>query len=356
MFGTDLRMKIGGYFKADMLYDVDGSQDRTQILMSSIPVNGSPGFGDSGYFNIFARETRINVDARRVKEGAVPLRMFVEADFWNDENRFRLRHAFVVANNLLIGQTWTTMSVLESLPFIIDFGGGDALFGGRTTQIRYTRPVGSNWKLAVGVENLPFMGIDNPSGLGGKPSLQLPLLAFRADYNMSKGAVYFGSSVAELRWDGSATGPTAKALQVDAFVAGRVYLGENRNTYVTWNVSGGKGSGENILAFAGSRANAVLEADGTLRTMPAFALVAGVAHKWNPRLSSNFLYAYGWLKPPDSRAALALKRGGLGHVNLVWAPVDHFSTGLEYIWGAQRTSNNAFGRARRVQGMVKFDF
>lgn len=356
MFGTDLRMKIGGYFKADMVYDFDGSQDKTQLLMSTIPVAGSPAYGESGYFSMFARETRLNFDVRRVKEGAVPLRMFVEADFWNDENHFRLRHAFVVANNFLIGQTWTTLSALESLPFIIDFGGGDALFGGRTTQIRYTRPVGSNWKLAVGVENLPFMGIENPSNLGGKASLLLPLVAFRSDYRWNKGVVFLGSSVAQLRWDGGGTGPMAKAPQVDAFVGGRVYLGETRNTYVTWNVSGGKGSGENILAFAGSRANAVLQPDGTLKTMPAFALILGIAHKWSPTLSSNFLYAYGWLDAPKARDDFALKDGGLSHVNLVSAPVNHFSGGIEYMWGTQRTSNNAMGSARRVQGMVKFDF
>lgn len=354
MFGTNMRMKIGGYAKADFVYDIDGTLDKTQFLMSTIPLEGTPEHANRGYIYLFARETRFNIDVRRVTPGAVPLRMFLEADFWSAGNQFRLRHAYMVAGNFLVGQTWTTLSFLEALPFMIDFGAGDALFGGRTTQIRYQRNAGDRWKWAVAVENLDFPGIENPSGLGGKPSSLLPLFAVRADYHWKTGLLLLGSSVTQLRWDGGADGPTAKALQADVVVAGRQYAGTNN--YVTWNVSYGKGSGENIMAFAGSQANAVLKADGTLETMPAFAVVLGGMHKWNATLSSNLSYAYGWLQPPDSRDPLALKRGGIGHVNVIWRPVTQFSTGIEYMWGAQRATNDTFGSARRVQGMVKFDF
>ena len=48
MFNTGLRMKIGGYLKADFLYDADGTRDKSQFLMSTIPVEGEPDFGDEG--------------------------------------------------------------------------------------------------------------------------------------------------------------------------------------------------------------------------------------------------------------------------------------------------------------------
>jgi len=354
MFGTNMRMKIGGYVKADVVYDFDGTLDKTQFLMSTIPLEGTPAHADSGYFYMFARETRFNIDVRRVTPGAVPLRMFLEGDFWSTGNQFRLRHAYIVAGNFLVGQTWTTLSFLEALPFMIDFGAGDALFGGRTTQIRYQRNAGDRWKVAVAVENLDFPGIENPEGLAGKPTSQVPLFAVRADYRWKSGLLLVGSSVTQLHWDGGAEGPSARAVQADVVVAGRQYVGTDN--YVTWNVSYGKGSGENIMAFAGSQANAVLNADGTLETMPAFAVVLGGMHKWNATLSSNLSYAYGWLDTPDSRDPLALKRGGIGHVNVIWRPVTQFSTGVEYMWGAQRATNDTKGRARRVQGMVKFDF
>ena len=72
--------------------------------------------------------------------------------------------------------------------------------------------------------------------------------------------------------------------------------------------------------------------------------------------SSNLAYAYGWLDTPDSRNPLALKRGGIGHINLIWQPVKQFSTGIEYMWGAQRVKNDALGKAERIQLMGKFEF
>ena len=110
------------------------------------------------------------------------------------------------------------------------------------------------------------------------------------------------------------------------------------------------------MAFAGSDANAVLTPDGRLETIPAFAFVMGFHHKWSDHLSSSLSYAYGWLETPETRDPLKLKKGGIGHANLVWQAGDHFSTGIEYMYGAQRTSNDSLGQASRVQGMVKMEF
>jgi len=353
MFGKSTRMKLGGYVKADLLYDFDGTTDKTQFLMATIPVEGTPEAANSGYVSLFARETRFNIDVRRVEKGKPPLRLFVEGDFWTSANQFRLRHAYVVFGNFLAGQTWTNLSILESLVVMIDFGAGDALFGGRTTQFRYQGYLNKSWQLTASIESLDFMGIENPDDLLGKPSAALPLLALRADYRWKNGLLALGGSVAQLRWDGGADG-TTDALQWDSVVAGRQYLG--KNDFFTWNVSYGHGSGENIMAFIGSQANAVLTEDGRLETFPAFAFVLGYAHKWNTRLSTNASYAYGWLDAPPSRAPLALRKGGIAHVNLIWHPTKEFSTGIEYMYGAQRTTNDSLGEASRIQGMVRLDF
>jgi len=353
MFGQNLRMKIGGYVKADYLYDFNGTLDRRQFLMSTIPVEGTPEHANSGYVTLFAAETRFNIDVRRIAAGRPPLRVFVEGDFWPSGRSFRLRHAYVVFGDFLAGQTWTTLSILESIGNLIDFAAGDALFGGRAAQIRYQRRLSDRWKLAVALESLDFMGIENSTDQAGEPSLGLPLLAARLDYQWKSGLAVLGSSVGQLRWDGGATGPDATAAQWDVVFAGRQYLGPD---YVTWNVSYGRGSGENIMAFAGSNANAVLTAAGTLETMPAFAFVAGFVHKWSAQVVSNLSYAYGWLDAPPSRNPAALQKGGVGHANVIWRPVPEFATGIEYMYGAQRTTGDALGQASRVQGMVRLDF
>ncbi len=354
MFGTNMRMKIGGYLKADAVVDFDGTRDPTQFLMSTIPVKGSPGYGDDMYFKAFAKETRFNFDIRRVTPDAVPLRAFFEGDFFSAGNNFRLRHAYITVNNFIIGQNWTTLSFLESLPFMMDFAAGDALFGGRTTQIRYQHKVNDQWKLSAALEDLPLLGIENANNLPGKATSQVPVFALRADYKWDSGLLLLGTSVAQLHWDGGLAGTSDSAIQYDFVVAGRQQL--NSHSYLTWNVSYGEGSGENVLAFAGSHANAVLTSAGQLETFPALSALVGYGIHWSDTLSSNFSYAYGTLDTPDSRDPLALKRGGIGHVNIIWQPVPQFSTGFEYMWGKIRSHNDATGTADRLQGMAKFQF
>ncbi|HSM03313.1 MAG TPA: DcaP family trimeric outer membrane transporter [Longimicrobiales bacterium] len=353
MFGTTTRMKIGVGVRANFLYDLDGSLDRRQFLMSTIPVDGTPEAGRNGYLSVFASESRFNIDVRRFEEGRPPLQLFIEGDFWPDGSSFRLRQAYMVVGDFIIGQTWTTLSVMESLVTMYDFAGGDALFGGRTTQIRYQSRLSDQWRLGVGLENLSFMGIENALDQSGEESRLLPVLAARLDYHWSTGLLALGSSVGQLRWDGGLDGPDATALRWDAVVGGRQYLGED---YFTWNLSYGHGAGENIMAFAGSEANAVLTAEGDLETIPAFAFVAGYVHKWADQWVSNLSYAYGWLDAPESRAPRALKRGGIGHVNLAWRPVPQLTAALEYMYGQQRTTGDGFGDARRIQLHIQLEF
>ncbi len=354
MFGSGLRLKIGGYFKTDFVYDVDGTRDKNQFLMRTIPVEGQPEYGREGYVSFFAKETRINIDIRRMDKDKIPLQAFVEGDFFSSTNQFRLRHAYISAGDFIIGQTWTTLSFLESMAFMIDFAAGDALFGGRSVQIRYQKQLTETVKLYAGLEYLSSLGIENPNSLEGEANIQLPLLALRLDKRWKTGVLFLGSSIAQLRWDGGTDGPSDQTYQLSLVVAGRQYIG--KGDYFTFNVSTGNAFGENIIAFAGSNANAVLNDNGELEAIQGLSAMFGFMHRWTSKLESNFNYAYGWLDGPEGRQPFALKRGGIGHVNLIYYFDKNLSTGVEYMWGAQRTANDAFGRAGRIQFMAKFAF
>lgn len=353
MFGTNMRMKLGGYVKADVLYDLNGTLDKKRFLMSTIPVEGQPEYDNSGYINFFTSETRFNIEVRRI-EGTVPLRMYIETDFWTQGDMLRLRHAYVGAGNFIFGQTFSILHISESKPYIIDFGAGDAYYGGRTMQIRYQKRIKTNLQIVLGIEKLMNLGIENPDTLKGFASAQLPVFSARIDYSWEKGIIFLGAMLGQLRWDSQRNGKNPSAFQNNLVIAGRQYIG--KNNYFTWNLSYGNGSGENIMSFVGSNANAVLTPEGKLQTMPAFSFLASYSHKWTDNLSSNFSYGYGWLETPPSREPFSLKRGGVGHANIIWRPVRQFASGLEYMRGVQNTTNDAVGRAYRIQTMVRFDF
>jgi hypothetical protein len=355
LFGTSYRMKLGGYFKLDALYDFDGAGDKYQFLIGQIPVDGTPEADRSGYFNMFVRETRFNIDIRSSGSDGPAQQFFLEMDFFDESSLApRLRHAYVVYGDLLVGQTWTTVVELASLPFTIDFAVGDAVFGTRTPQIRWQQDLDSNWSWAVGLEMLQDSGIYNPLDLAGSASPQWPVLAGRLSHERSNGVRTLAALAQQLHWEGEGIGPDASATGWAVIFAGRQNL--RRSSFFTWNVVYGDGTAETIMALTGSDANAVLTADGRLNTRKGYSAAFGLGHSWTDTLSSNLAYAWTDLEDIGQRAPDAIRSGGSGHLNLIWSPRDELSTGIELMRGTRENADGADGDATRVQTMIKYLF
>ncbi|MFG1484914.1 DcaP family trimeric outer membrane transporter [Halobacteriovorax sp. RZ-2] len=356
MFGTDMRMKIGGYFKADIIGDFDGSGDKDQFLISKIPVDGTPEANNDGYFNALIRETRFNFDIRKNTAGEPPQQFFLEMDYFDTDKTYaRVRHAYFVYGKIVVGQTWTNLSELRSLPFMIDFAYGDALYGGRTVQLRWQDQVSSSTRWAIALEKITEAAIDNPANFNGEAVIQLPSLSARIDLEREDGFIMLGTQIAQLKWDGQNIGKDATATQWSAVFAGRQYFGQKRS-YFTWNISYGDGAGATILALAGSNANATLVADGILKTNKGYSATFGYAFKLTDTLSTNFAIAWTELEKSSQRPDDAIAGGGVLHVNLIKELASKVSTGVEYMYGVRVNNNDDDGDASRIQAMIKFDF
>lgn len=355
LFGTDYRMKIGGYVRMDALEDFDGTGDKYQFLISEIAVDGSPEAERSSYFNMFVRETRFNFDIRKNKAGEPAQQVFIEMDFFDESSTSpRLRHAYFVYGHLVAGQTWSTLVELRSLADTLNFAYGNILYSGRPVQVRWQTPVKDNWSWAAAIEMPSTGGIDNPNALGGRASPNAPALVGRMTYEDPSRVVMLGGAVGQLRWDGEGTGPDATATAWALVVAGRQYLGEK--DYLTWNLSYGDGTAENITALAGSNANATLTTNGELETSEAANIALGFAHKFTPKLTTNLAFAWTGIEQSDLRAADSIRRGRVSHVNLIWSVSNALSTGVEYMWGYRENVDGAQGDASRLQAMVKYSF
>ena len=171
--GTGVRLKISGYAKLDFIHDLDNVGDRFEFLTATIPVEGTPAAALGGLTTLHAKESRLRFDLRSVARNEAhnwefPLQVVLEFDFFDDRESFkmqpRLRLAYGVIGRLLAGQSWGITTDLSVLAGTIDFGAGDALYGGRAAQIRWEDKIGGSLKWAVGIED-PQTSIGNPDGL-----------------------------------------------------------------------------------------------------------------------------------------------------------------------------------------------
>ncbi|MBR8536089.1 hypothetical protein KEM09_05120 [Carboxylicivirga mesophila] len=355
--GTDLYMKIGGYFRIDAIYDFNGAGSRNQLLIGQIPVEGTPEADAGPFFNMHVRETRFNLDIRRTTGLGRSLKFFIEFDFFDESLKSgqpRLRHAFVKYGNLVIGQTWTNLSDLRVFPFIMDFSAGDALFGGRSVQIRWEQNFKEHWQYGVSLEMPEIDGIYNPNEQAGEIMPVLPVFSARLSNNRDNGMLMFGAQVEQLRWYGRKQGPTATALSWGAVFNGRQTI--TQRFYATWHASYNRGMASQILIFTGSEQGAVLTPSGDLHLDEAITLAVGGGYQLSKSFSANFALAQFNRGRLDFRPDDTLKKGLMGHANIMWTIDASAMTGIEYAWGNRNNIDNAKGNASRIQAMIKYAF
>jgi len=360
LFGTKARMAIGGYVKLDYIQDFDGGYDRFQYEIQNVPIKGDGRIEQSGYMNLHARESRINVDVRSITEAGSPLRVFFEIDFYNlDRGPFnqsaRLRHFYGVLGRLLIGRTWGTHSDLYAVPSTIDFAAGDALTGTRRAQIRFEDNfISDKYHYALALEMLEFPGIDGPDSLG-EASQQLPLFVARITKSTDNGGrLFLGASIFQLRWDGHGIMPNQTTLGWGVSFSGREYFGA-RN-YFRWMASYGNGWGSNIVATLGTGASAILENNGQLETMPAWNLGTGICINLLQNLETNLNINWFGIEPSEYRAKDKMKNGASAHINLIWAPIKSVNAGIEYMILRRTNGDSNSGTGQRLQLMIKYIF
>ncbi|MCV9386279.1 DcaP family trimeric outer membrane transporter [Reichenbachiella ulvae] len=356
--GTNLYMKFGGYFRLDAIYDFSGAGSRNQLLINQVPVEGTAEAANaSPFFNMHVRETRFNFDLRRTTDMGRPLKFFLEFDFFDESlsaGQPRLRHAFVKYGNLLIGQTWTNLSDLRVFPFIMDFSSGDALFGGRSIQIRWEQNFAKNMQYAVSIENPTVNGIANPFNLNGNSMPTMPLLSARLTNDRPRGMLMFGGQVQQLRWNQGSSGSPFTGVGWGVIFNGRQSITDK--LFATWHTSYNSGMTNQILIFGGTDQGAVLLSNGDIQNEDAITLALGAGYQLTKKLSTNLAYAHMNRGELTYRPDDTIDNGGMGHFNFMYQLDTFAMTGIEFAWSHVENKDRAKGEAYRIQAMIRYSF
>jgi len=148
---------FSGFVKTDIFYDTRQTvsiREGHYLLYPKALLAGPDGddVNDRGNFNILSVQTRLagkitGPDALGAKTSA-----YIEAEFFGtsdaDINGFRLRHGYLklewTRSELMIGQFWHPMFVVESFPDVVSFNTGAPFQPfNRSPQVRYTRRLGA---------------------------------------------------------------------------------------------------------------------------------------------------------------------------------------------------------------------
>jgi Porin subfamily len=381
--GTSTSIKIGGSIRVDVISGIGGlglgGIPGTDFRSIALAGSNSAQRGSSVDFS--ARNTQITLGTIT----ATPLgdlKTFASMDFGANNNGStvqtnsyspRLREAFGQldsgANQLLVGQTWSTFMDLTAYPETLDPNGPVGGIYIRQPMVRYTRNLGggSNFVFAVESANSDFEGAVQQTILGSNlPSLNqtTPAPDVVAKYTYDGGWGHFAAAgiVRYISLDtgdvGLAGGTNLNPATAVGTVANPLVLGTKTTVgsaamvalsvktfgrdSINMEVAGGSGLGRYQVGDLDNRTGASLEFCNIARTLVCgledTRQVGGVAsyqHFWANNLRSNIVggyFRYLNTEYPDNTAN-SVKDMTSFHANLIWDPVERVSLGVEYIWG-----------------------
>lgn len=349
IFGNDVAMKIGGYAKADFIYDLDPIDSTDSFVTTSIPIGAAP--RTNARFH--ARQTRLSADTRWITNHRT-IRMFVEGDFFSNGNSFRLRHAYGEVESLLVGQTWTTFTDVAAAPSTLDFEGSVSNVNRRQAQIRLTRTLfHEDLKLALAMEDTQFI-IQTPEGLTGDARSPSPDFVSHLRWEPDWGRFQFAGLY---RIGGFQPSGASTVVYGDDVITGNawglnctgvVLLSDVTKTYYQVLYGEGIGSYRNLP-------DAAPTSDDRSGILPLFGWMVGVTHQWSDELSSNFTYGENELDTTLFQQPDDVQRTTYLAMNLIWTPLERVHIGIEYLYGIRQDVSGGKGSANRIQSAVIFD-
>jgi hypothetical protein len=342
VYGRDVAMKIGGFVKADFIYDFDPIDATDAFDTTTIPVGAPPRTNT----RFHARQTRLSFDTRWASD-AQTVRIYVEGDFFSEGDRFRLRQAYGEVGSLLVGRTWTTFTDVSAAPATLDFEGSVSSVNRRQALARWTRPIlHDDVTMALAVEDTRFI-IETPVGVTGETRSPSPDLVARVRLNREWGQF----QIAHLFRIGGfqPTGGDVMTSPAWGFnFTGAVLLTDRSKAYYQILFGDGIGSYRGLPDAAPTSVTSA-------KLLGLFGWMVGITYDWTEQLSSNFTYAENSLENTAFQKLDNVHRTTYLAANLIWSPLDRVKVGIEYLYGLRENIDLAVGSANRLQVAFIFD-
>ena len=364
-----LNLDIYGFVQMDMIYDfnrVDPDWNDT-LRPSKIPnVNGE--FGDDGETIFSVRQTRMGL------KGDIPtelggIKTWFEWELYGvgsdaGQTTFRLRHAWGEFGGWGAGQTWSLFMDENTFPNTIDYWGPNGMVFYRNIQLRHTWQLGeAGSRFAVALErpgtsvdtgefrNLSPAFADNVQGRDQYPDLTAQ---YRSVHDWGHWQV-----AGILRRVGFETKGTPGNDPSDDLWGG----GINLSTVFHPPFFGSRDQiklqlayGEAIGFYMNDGGIDLAPESGNAQQVELLGFLAYWDHYWNDKWSTSAGWSIMQMDTTDQQLDDEFKEGQYANLNLLYAPVDPFLTGVELVWGRREDKNGETNDDSRVQFSMKYKF
>jgi hypothetical protein len=352
-------MRISGFVELDAIHDTDAITTPTAFETSAILTDDKTAAeGADGQTNLSVQASRLVLETK-TPIADHQLKTYLSADWFGDYSSsspsLELRQAYGEVGNvflggdILIGQTWSTVTDLDAAPNVLDYQGPNALFGERRPVLRWTKGLSSALSLQLAAEAPDLRTFEGASSVSRWPDAVIAM-----NWKTHQ-AELMGTAVArDLRASAGGAG-TVETVGWGTSIQGRLQmpraLGQD---FATFALTYGEGIGGLVNDAPPDASYNPLT--GKLEPIPTLAWMASYQHGWSPKLYS--VASYGEVDQDNLtfQAPDAFARTRYASANLTWTPFPHWLLGVEVLYGTREDKNGADGSDVRTQFTSRFSF
>lgn len=353
--GSNATLGIGGYVKTSVVYNYDPLEIQDRFIVGSIPVDSASVENAEAQSSITASQSRLNFDLHQATHVGI-MRAFIEGDFAEENDTFRLRHAFGQWRRVLAGKTWSAFVDTEASPEEIDFEGLNARVNVRQAQVRIMPRYGTDYEFQLSLED-PNPSVQNGQGVTRVPDL-VATGRFQPHERLHLKVALLGRQIRAQQEPAQGAG-IEKSYGWGLSLSGRFNtpMLDQRDSLLL-QLNGGTGIGRyiNDLASVGDYDGIINPGDGDLELFDVLAGYVSWQHWWRDNLRSNVTLGLVQIDNPGFLDGGAYYKTSRFSSNVIWTPTPSINIGLEYLWGQRENEDGEDGNATQIQAAVKYMF
>jgi hypothetical protein len=345
-----LQMRILGSIRFSALYDDRNLANKNTFSTYEIPT-GTPIFRVPNYYNSL-NFSRIGFEiTRRTTGGDFFIRL--ETDFAGPDNHYRIRHAYGQYRNWLIGQTWSLLTNVSSLPATVDPNGPVGAISGRTPQIRYSNQISNLIQYDVALEYFtPDYSSSDTIHISYVQTL--PNLAARINARSKFGTVQVSGIIAPLTGI-DPNGNRSTSFGFAGSLSGTWEL--NQHDRILIQGTYGRAIAHFMNPFEGRGQDMAYNPEtSTFTGLNSTGGYLSYGHIWPKDISSYLSFGIASISnryyQPTESYDFSYSISG----NAFWKIVEGMRIGLEYLYGKRFNRDNSSGRASRIWALFYYDF
>ncbi len=356
--GTSTLMKLGGFVKTDLLYDLNyAGTYYGAYVPSSFPSSSTP---HSENATVSMRPTRFTWETRTgtLDNGDTAVKTYFEFDFFSnyDRNSIRLRQFYGQYKNFLAGQAWSAFGDPDAFPDTLEFEGPPGIIAARNPQFRYTQPLNTSNSIGLSVEksgtDTPFgTPFGTPIGTSKYPDL-IGFYRYENRYGHIHAAALF-RNVGGIIPNTTVPNLGRHVLGVGGSLSGTWGLGHTKDSLVFQGIIG-KGISNYYNDNFGLGTDVGFAADGHLVATPTGSIQFGYTHGWTKALRTTASYGYTRINSPVYDPPTTYHISNYATINLIAQPSIRYLFGLEYIYGSLERKDDFKWIAPRIQASITY--